>query len=165
MKHFFAKPEESSEVQYKTKAASEKHHDLSCYRCDTMVDGEGCLDLHGNFTSMHMKCSREQKKCQVRRISMSTSTDEITGKPKLWLLQRNCSETCEPGCIVIGERTKLHSCITCCDEHNFCNADSSAHIYSVSIILILLVQINVLKNLANMAHPSRLQYDFSYGPN
>ncbi|KAL3277549.1 hypothetical protein HHI36_012893 [Cryptolaemus montrouzieri] len=56
---------DSSEVQYKTKAASEKHHDLWCYKCDTMIDGENCLDLHGNFSNMNMKCNKEQKKCQV----------------------------------------------------------------------------------------------------
>ncbi|CAH1108059.1 unnamed protein product [Psylliodes chrysocephalus] len=120
--------ESVSETQtpHKTKQASEKQHDLWCYKCDTMTNGEKCLDLEGNDTTMHHKCNKEQKKCQVRRISMSTSTDEVTGKPKLWLLQRNCSESCEPGCIVIGERTKLHSCITCCDEHNYCNAGSVA---------------------------------------
>nr|XP_023012816.1 uncharacterized protein LOC111502884 [Leptinotarsa decemlineata] len=114
------------ETHHKTKAATEKQHDLWCYRCDTMLDGERCMDLGENYTAIHHKCTKEQKKCQVRRISMSTSTDEITGKPKLWLLQRNCSEMCEPGCIVIGERTKLHSCITCCDEHNYCNAGSGS---------------------------------------
>nr|CAH7723607.1 unnamed protein product [Callosobruchus chinensis] len=113
--------------QHRTKQAeAEKAHELWCYRCDTNGDGERCLDLAGNQTHLHHKCTKEQRKCLVRRISMSTSTDEITGKPKLWLLQRNCSEACEPGCIVIGERTKLHSCITCCDEHNFCNMGSGA---------------------------------------
>ncbi|XP_045467331.1 uncharacterized protein LOC123675833 [Harmonia axyridis] len=137
-------PTNSSEIQYRTKWASEKHHDLWCYRCDTMVDGESCLDLHGNHTWMNMKCSKDQKKCQVRRISMSTSTDEITGKPHLWLLQRNCSESCEPGCIVIGERTKLHSCITCCDEHNFCNSGSSAQSIYLSVVILGLVLFRIM---------------------
>ncbi|CAG9769261.1 unnamed protein product [Ceutorhynchus assimilis] len=118
----------SSETQHRTKAASEKQHDLWCHKCDSMLDGEKCLDLTGNYSYLHQKCSKDQKKCQVRRISMSTSTEEVTGKPKLWLLQRNCSETCESGCIIIGERTKLHSCITCCDEHNFCNAGNGASV-------------------------------------
>ncbi|XP_060523805.1 uncharacterized protein LOC132700472 [Cylas formicarius] len=116
----------SSETQHRTKAASEKQHDLWCYRCDSMVDGDRCLNMTGNHTNMHTKCGKDQKKCQVRRISMSTSTEEVTGRPMLWMLQRNCSETCESGCIIIGERTKLHSCITCCDEHNFCNAGNGA---------------------------------------
>ncbi|ENN80873.1 hypothetical protein YQE_02719, partial [Dendroctonus ponderosae] len=115
-----------TETQHRTKAASEKQHDLWCHKCDSMVDGDKCLDLSGNYSHLHQKCAKEQKKCQVRRISMSTSTEEVTGKPKLWLLQRNCLETCDSGCIVIGERTKLHSCITCCDEHNFCNSGSGA---------------------------------------
>lgn len=56
---------------------------------------------------------------------MSTSTEDVTGKPKLWLLQRNCSKSCEPGCIVIGERTKLYSCTTCC-ETSYCNSGSGS---------------------------------------
>ncbi|XP_044758020.1 uncharacterized protein LOC123316110 isoform X1 [Coccinella septempunctata] len=142
-------PTNSSEIQYRTKWASEKHHDLWCYRCDTMVDGESCLDLHGNYSWMNMKCSKEQKKCQVRRISMSTSTDEITGKPKLWLLQRNCSESCEPGCIVIGERTKLHSCITCCDENNFCNSGSLANVFHLSSLALASALIHIIYRISS----------------
>ncbi|XP_050312755.1 uncharacterized protein LOC126747884 [Anthonomus grandis grandis] len=112
------------ETYHRTKAASEKHHDLWCHKCDSFIDGNKCVTLSGNHSFLHHKCTREQKKCQVRRISMSTSTEEVTGKPKLWLLQRECVETCEGGCIIIGERTKLHSCITCCDDHNFCNSGS-----------------------------------------
>lgn len=75
---------------------------------------------------------------QVKRISVSTSTEDTTGKPKLWLLQRDCSENCEPGCIIIGERTKLHSCITCC-ENSFCNSGSGAEaIINIEIGAILL---------------------------
>ncbi|KAL1491581.1 hypothetical protein ABEB36_012156 [Hypothenemus hampei] len=103
------------ETTHKTRWANEK--ELWCHRCDSMADGEHCSNVSENHTQLHHKCSKEQKKCLVRRISMSTSTEEITGKPSVWLVQRNCTENCEPGCIVIGERTKLHSCITCCDEH------------------------------------------------
>uniref|UniRef100_A0A6P7GN84 Uncharacterized protein LOC114340115 isoform X3 n=1 Tax=Diabrotica virgifera virgifera TaxID=50390 RepID=A0A6P7GN84_DIAVI len=137
------------ETHHKTKGATEKQHDLWCYKCNTMVDGERCLEMDGNnYTSMHHKCSREQKKCQVQRISMSTSTDEVTGKPTLWLLQRNCIESCEPGCIVIGERTKLHSCITCCDEHNYCNAGNSAPAFAACRISSFLIIITFILQLA-----------------
>lgn len=74
---------------------------------------------------------------QVKRISVSTSTKDTVGKPKLWLLQRNCSENCEPGCIIIGERTKLHSCITCC-ENSFCNSGSGAEKITIAIIFLIL---------------------------
>ena len=55
----------SEQQQHRTKAATEKQHDLWCYRCDTMVDGDRCLDLVGNHSYMHTKCHKEQKKCQV----------------------------------------------------------------------------------------------------
>lgn len=56
---------DSSETQHRTKAASEKQHDLWCHKCDSMIDGEKCLDLSGNYSYLHQKCSKEQKKCQV----------------------------------------------------------------------------------------------------
>lgn len=55
----------SSEHHHRTKAASEKQNDLWCYRCDSMSDGDRCQDLQDNSTSLHMKCSKEHKKCQV----------------------------------------------------------------------------------------------------
>lgn len=61
---------------------------------------------------------------------MSTSTEDVTGKPKLWLLQRNCTKSCEPGCIVVGERTKLYSCTTCC-ETSLCNSGSGSESWIV----------------------------------
>lgn len=85
------------------------------------------LHNHWNIVTINInKISQLHFLLQVRRISVSTSTDEITGKPKLWLLMRECADACEPGCIAIGERTKLHSCITCCDESNYCNYGSGA---------------------------------------
>ncbi|CAG9864124.1 unnamed protein product [Phyllotreta striolata] len=150
--------ESASETQtpHKTKQAAEKLHDLWCFKCDTMLNGDKCLDLEGNDTYMHHKCSKEQRKCQVRRISMSTSTDEVTGKPKLWLLQRNCSESCEPGCIVIGERTKLHSCITCCDERNYCNDGSGAATLPIINIQYLFLFVFALLGFCTHEIPLRL---------
>lgn len=57
---------------------------------------------------------------QVKKFSYTTSTENSTSSPKLWSLERNCTNKCEPGCIVIGERTKLYSCTTCC-ETSLCN--------------------------------------------
>ncbi|XP_044758021.1 uncharacterized protein LOC123316110 isoform X2 [Coccinella septempunctata] len=87
-------PTNSSEIQYRTKWASEKHHDLWCYRCDTMVDGESCLDLHGNYSWMNMKCSKEQKKCQVimSEYELCMKNEEIFMRisrkiPSIWFFQ------------------------------------------------------------------------------
>lgn len=38
----------------------------------------------------------------------------------IWAIERNCTNKCEPGCIVIGERTKLYACTACC-EKSLCN--------------------------------------------
>lgn len=38
----------------------------------------------------------------------------------MWAIERNCTNKCEPGCIVIGERTKLYACTACC-EKSYCN--------------------------------------------
>lgn len=74
---------------------------------------------------------------------MSTSTEDVTGKPKLWLLQRNCTKSCEPGCIVVGERTKLYSCTTCC-ETSLCNYGSgSEHCLLNKINFMILLLINL----------------------
>ena len=42
----------------------------------------------------------------------------------MWGLERNCTNKCEPGCIVIGERTKLYSCTSCC-EKSLCNTGTA----------------------------------------
>ncbi|KAF5303503.1 hypothetical protein FQR65_LT08202 [Abscondita terminalis] len=112
---------EITDSEHRTKAATEKLPALVCYRCSTMND-EKCLDLHENSTSLHANCTDDSRICQVKRISLTTitKTGDMTGKPKLWLLERDCSGTCDPGCIIIGERTKLYSCTTCCEE-SYCN--------------------------------------------
>lgn len=142
---------ELTDSEHRTKAATEKLPTLVCYRCNTMTDNEKCLDLHDNSTSFHANCSDDSRICQVKRISMTTitKTGEVTGNPKLWMLQRNCTGTCDPGCIIIGERTKLYSCTTCCEE-SYCNHGNSAssfhsehfqlllyHLYTIFLMLIV----------------------------
>ena len=54
-------------------------------------------------------------------------TENFTLSQRLWSLERKCShQKCEPGCLVIGERTKLHSCISCCNE-SLCNTNNSVN--------------------------------------
>lgn len=52
---------------------------------------------------------------QVKTYSyVVTGIRNATNTPKLWFMERSCVNKCENGCIVIGERTKLFSCISCC---------------------------------------------------
>ncbi|XP_077266216.1 uncharacterized protein LOC143899661 [Temnothorax americanus] len=109
--------------EHRTHAASERANDLWCYRCFTMNDGEKCIDLTGNTgntSTYNHKCVDDKRICMVKRFSYTTSTENSTSSPKTWSLERNCTNKCEPGCIVIGERTKLYACTACC-ETNLCN--------------------------------------------
>lgn len=59
---------------------------------------------------------------QVKRYSYTTSNENSTSVQRMWSIERNCTNKCEPGCITIGERTKLYACTSCCDT-SFCNTD------------------------------------------
>lgn len=85
-----------------------------------MEDGERCVDLTGNHSSFMKKCDNEKRICMVKRFSHTMSTENSTSVLRMWSLERNCTKHCEAGCIVIGERTKLHACTSCC-EQSFCN--------------------------------------------
>ncbi|XP_055608779.1 uncharacterized protein LOC129756050 [Uranotaenia lowii] len=102
---------------HKTPAAAEKANDLYCYNCNATEDGESCIELSGNNASFVKKCFADEFICMVKQFSYTThaSNSNVT-EPKLWSLERKCVSTCEPGCIVIGERTKLYACISCCTD-------------------------------------------------
>ncbi|XP_018782991.1 PREDICTED: uncharacterized protein LOC108965210 [Bactrocera latifrons] len=110
-----------SNTVHRTQAATERVNDLSCYECDTMDHGEACVDvMTRNLTNFIRKCKGEEFICMVKRFSYTTSTENSTSAPKMWSLDRRCAVTCEAGCIVIGERTKLYACTSCC-EKSLCN--------------------------------------------
>ncbi|XP_021697514.1 uncharacterized protein LOC5564960 [Aedes aegypti] len=102
---------------HKTPAASEKVNELSCYSCNATEDGESCIDLTGNNASFVKKCFSDEFICMVKQFSYTVHTSNSNvSEPKLWSLERKCINTCEPGCIIIGERTKLYACTSCCTE-------------------------------------------------
>ncbi|XP_035789549.1 uncharacterized protein LOC118465427 [Anopheles albimanus] len=106
---------------HKTSAATEKINDLWCYSCNATDDGESCIELSsGNNATYAKKCNPDEYICMVKQFSYTTSTENSTSTPKLWSLERRCINTCEAGCIIIGERTKLYACTSCC-EKSFCN--------------------------------------------
>ncbi|XP_053964485.1 uncharacterized protein LOC128867360 [Anastrepha ludens] len=110
-----------SNTVHRTQAATERINDLSCYECDTMDHGESCVDVTTrNLSSFIRKCKGEEFICMVKRFSYTTSTENSTSAPKMWSLDRRCAVNCEAGCIVIGERTKLYACTSCC-EKSLCN--------------------------------------------
>ena len=82
---------------------------------------------------------------QVKRYSYSIINGNTTSPPvkRLWSLQRNCTNKCEPGCIVIGERTKLYACTVCCGTYlcNTMNDGAPTHRHStlVTVFCILVL--------------------------
>ncbi|XP_011504662.1 PREDICTED: uncharacterized protein LOC105367592 [Ceratosolen solmsi marchali] len=106
--------------EHRTHKASERKDDLWCYQCDTIGEGESCINVTGNHSSLIQKCKDDKRTCMVKRFSYTTSTENSTSVPMMWGLERNCTNKCEPGCIVIGERTKLYACTACCVK-SFCN--------------------------------------------
>ncbi|XP_071455579.1 uncharacterized protein [Hetaerina americana] len=111
--------------EHKTHAASGKPNDLGCFVCDTMEDGDKCASVNQSDTLWRSKCNDDRRMCMVKRFSYTTSTENSTSEIRMWYLERNCTHRCEPGCIVIGERTKLYACTACC-EKPYCNWMSRA---------------------------------------
>lgn len=117
---------------YKTPRAQEKPNDLWCYQCDTM-ETEQCANLSTNHSSLFKKCLDEELTCMVQRFSYTYSTENMTSGLKMWSLQRKCSRTCEPSCIVIGERVKLFACTSCCNS-SLCNTGNDAERIHASLV-------------------------------
>ena len=105
----------------KTPSAQAKGQELWCYSCDSMEDGDLCTDItNNNNSNLFKKCKPDEYFCTVKRISYTITTENATTPPRMWSLQRQCSSSCGKGCIVIGERTKLFACTSCC-ESSLCN--------------------------------------------
>lgn len=112
---------------HRTQAASERKNDMYCYSCHSMrQSGDMCVDnITANFSSFMKKCSDDEFTCMVQKFSYTTSTENTTSSAKMWSLERRCASSCEAGCIIIGERTKLYACTSCC-KTAYCNTDKAA---------------------------------------
>ncbi|KAG6455433.1 uncharacterized protein LOC119192794 [Manduca sexta] len=108
-----------------TSAAARPNNELWCYKCLAEVPEDKCADLRQNNSTLIHKCHNDRRMCMVKRFSYTTSTENSTTALKMWALERNCTKHCEPGCIVIGERTKLYACTSCCTT-SLCNFGSGA---------------------------------------
>lgn len=139
---------------HKTQAAAERPNDMWCYACHSMESGDKCVEnITANYSSFLKKCKDDEFICMVQKFSYTTSTENATSSPRMWSLERKCAATCEAGCIVIGERTKLYACTSCC-RTSYCNTDRGSAKYStkpgnpVETVLISLFVMIVAKLLA-----------------
>jgi hypothetical protein len=112
---------------HKTKEAQETKPELYCFSCDMMSDSENCVNINRTRQlNLTKKCEVDQNFCVVKRFSYTMSDKNSTSDKKLWSLQRDCTDKCENGCIVIGERVKLYACSSCC-ANNLCNISSGSN--------------------------------------
>ncbi|XP_014370945.2 uncharacterized protein LOC106720712 [Papilio machaon] len=125
-----------------TSAAARPNNELWCYKCLAEVPEDKCADLRHNNSALIHKCQNDRRMCMVKRFSFTTSTENSTTALKMWALERNCTKHCEPGCIVIGERTKLYACTSCCTT-SLCNYGSGADGISLNPFLFLIFILNI----------------------
>ncbi|CAF4815470.1 unnamed protein product [Pieris macdunnoughi] len=123
-----------------TSAAARPNNELWCYKCHADVPDDKCADLRHNNSALIHKCNNDRRVCMVKRFSYTTSTENSTTGLKMWALERNCTKHCEPGCIVIGERTKLYACTSCCTT-SLCNYGSGgiSHLLHGTLLLLSLM--------------------------
>lgn len=143
---------------HKTQAAAERPNDMWCYACHSMEFGGMCVEnITSNYSSFMKKCKDDEFTCMVQKFSYTTSTENATSSQKLWSLERKCASNCESGCIVIGERTKLYACTSCC-KTPYCNTDRGAAKLSttpknpIETILISIFIMTIAKLLASSNH-------------
>lgn len=92
-----------------------------------MNEGDDCVNANRTRQlNLSRKCSSKEMFCVVKRFSYTMSDKSSTSEKRLWSLQRDCTDKCENGCIVIGERTKLYACSSCCNT-NWCNTSSKGN--------------------------------------
>ncbi|XP_046638514.1 uncharacterized protein LOC124316549 [Daphnia pulicaria] len=102
---------------------NQNHPPLTCHQCRSFEDGDQCIHLAVNSSIFNEPCGSQHTACMVKRFSY---TENATSPLALWYIERNCSAKCEPGCLILGERTKLYACISCCKE-KLCNIGNGAH--------------------------------------
>ncbi|GIY82405.1 hypothetical protein CDAR_428221 [Caerostris darwini] len=95
-------------------------HNLSCYHCSTLNNGDSCRYLQLNDTGVQKSCKPNQIFCSVILFRYAAdSTDYL-----FWSVERRCEETCQEGCNTVGERVKLFLCRSCCNGY-LCNFGSA----------------------------------------
>jgi len=92
------------------------------------------------------KCKHENSVCMVRKFAFSQSNGTGHSGMKTFAVKRNCTEKkkCENGCVVMGERTRIYVCSTCCTTP-LCNiGNGAAKMFETSWTILMLQVISTL---------------------
>jgi hypothetical protein len=126
---------------------------LSCYTCssiedircktinETNTDSNDYIDSQSNAGLYGTECSSGEQYCAVLRLDSKIEQSAIDYK--FWAIQRKCAKECVDGCFVLGERTKLSLCTTCCST-NYCNVGNTSSLRSSNHILSLFFALSLL---------------------
>ncbi|XP_045616176.1 uncharacterized protein [Procambarus clarkii] len=115
---------------------------LTCWTCSSNSHGSDCYVLNQEnitlTTSVSRNCTPEETFCTVKRVwyVVEAGAEEMD-----FGVNRTCAAVCNPSCMVIGDRTKIYSCTSCCSE-SYCNTGSSAsprHSSSTQLLLAALL--------------------------
>jgi len=130
---------------------------LSCYTC-TSIEDIRCKTINETNTHLHnvdsqfrfrlyTECAPGEQYCAVLRLDSKIEQSAIDYK--FWAVERKCVKECVEGCFVLGERTKLSLCTTCCST-NYCNVGNTSsercHILSLFFALSLYLFLNMCNN-------------------
>ncbi|MPC08926.1 hypothetical protein E2C01_001523 [Portunus trituberculatus] len=102
--------------------ARQQQGPLTCWSCLAHTQGPDCYDLDYENMTLTKMCNPEEVFCTVNRIWYVV---EAGAEARNLSVNRTCAADCSPSCVVIGDRTKIHSCTSCCTT-SYCNVGSSA---------------------------------------
>ncbi|KAK8767119.1 hypothetical protein V5799_006100 [Amblyomma americanum] len=103
-------------------AAAEERQNLTCYMCNSQLEGEGCRFPHNMSLAMRRTCPPSHRFCTVIRVDYSVDPG---GATRAFSIERNCSEHCTTECVAVGERLRLYLCRSCCTD-SLCNTGNGA---------------------------------------
>ncbi|KAG0417237.1 hypothetical protein HPB47_005772 [Ixodes persulcatus] len=143
-------PAGSSSVVVVVGSAVEERQNLSCYSCNSQLEGEGCRFPHNISRAMIRTCPASHRYCTVARPDLGAyfgsnsrrvrfgnggvPASQVTrvdysvdpGSASLaFSIERSCSEHCTTECVAVGERLRLYLCRSCC-QASLCNTGNGA---------------------------------------
>lgn len=103
-------------------SVAEERQNLTCYSCNSQLEGEGCRFPHNMSLAMRRTCPPSHRFCTVTRVDYSVDPG---GAMRAFSIERNCNEHCTTECVAVGERLRLYMCRSCCAE-SLCNTGNEA---------------------------------------
>lgn len=139
--------------QHKHKTRSTEGHLESADKTD---EGVGLVAQHGLGNHQQFlkrqdevarrECAADEPYCMVRSVvRFEFVGDDI--QSKFWMLERNCSRSCNNDCMLIGDRHRLRLCNSCCATPD-CNLGSGVSGLPVGGGLTLVLSLALLLVLA-----------------